>query len=167
MGANFWEGIPGPAVLCHGDAYLDNVLVQDGSSAPELMLTDWEDSCKSNAVVDLAACAVGTCFTLSLGEGSEDVSVALVRERIVALVTGYQTQRTLSDADKSLLRPSMQVCAWACGAFRYGRFLEGVTDVKTRKYGQLIEVVKMLDDLGTAFEELVFPERATESTKIG
>lgn len=152
----FWKTVPEPHVLCHGDPYLDNMLVKDGEHGPELMLLDWEDSTKTNAVVDLAASAVGTCFTLTLDEGSEDVPLSIVKDRIVALIGGYEAQRALSPAERALLRPSMQVCAWACGAFRYGRFLEGVTDVKTRKYGELIEVVKMLDEMGPKFEEMAF-----------
>mmetsp|Transcript_107123 Transcript_107123/g.301485 ORF Transcript_107123/g.301485 Transcript_107123/m.301485 type:complete len:355 (+) Transcript_107123:73-1137(+) len=153
--AELWRRMPGPAVMCHGDAYLDNVLAKAGTPL-ELMLVDWEDACTTNPVVDLAACAVGTCFTLSLGEESENVSVELVRERLAALVGGYVRQRPLGDADRALLRPSMQACAWACGAFRYSRFLEGVADVKTRKYGQLIEVVNILEDMGDDFDAIAF-----------
>jgi len=154
----FWKDLPEPLCLIHGDAYLDNLLVQDGEGSPKLMLIDWEDSCKSNPVVDLAACAVGTCFTLSLGEGTEDVKVSLIHERLAALLAGYESQRPLSATERALLRPSMQVCAWACAAFRYGRFLEGVTDLKTKKYGQLMEVADMLTEMGTKFEEMAFPK---------
>lgn len=154
-----WKDVPEPMALCHGDAYLDNVLASQSEKGGgiSLMLVDWEDSCMSNPIVDLAACAVGTCFTLSLGEGSEDVAVTLVQERIIALVAGYQTQRTIPACERALLRPMMQACAWACGVFRYGRFLEGVTDLKTRKYGQLIEVVNILSDMGGNFEATFFP----------
>jgi len=152
----FWKTMPGPAVLCHGDAYLDNVLVKADGSTLELMLVDWEDACATNPVVDLAACAVGTCFTLCLGEGSKDVAVELVQDRLAALVSGYAERRPLSTEEMALLRPSMQACAWACGAFRYGRYLEGVSDLKTVKYGQLIEVVKILEDLGSDFDARAF-----------
>eukprot|EP00928_Gymnodinium_smaydae_P053623 TRINITY_DN37571_c0_g1_i1.p1 TRINITY_DN37571_c0_g1~~TRINITY_DN37571_c0_g1_i1.p1 ORF type:complete len:404 (-),score=97.63 TRINITY_DN37571_c0_g1_i1:75-1235(-) len=157
---DLWARMPEPTVLCHGDAYLDNVLARpsaDGSGADglALMLIDWEDSCLTNPVVDLSACAVGTCFVLSLGEGSEDVAVELLKDRFAALVKGYESRRQLSSQERALLLPTMQACAWACGAFRYGRFLDGVTDLKTRKYGQLIEVVKILEDLGTGFDALL------------
>jgi len=159
-----FRDVPMPMVLCHGDAYLDNVLACPGdviddsgkSKAVSLMLVDWEDSCMTNPVVDLAACAVGTCFTLTLGEDSVDVKVELIKDRIIALVAGYQQHRPMPEVEKSLLRPMMQACAWACGAFRYGRFLEGVTDAKTRKYGQLIEVVNILSNMGADFEALAF-----------
>merc|ERR1712216_924708 len=160
-----FQRMPGPMVLCHGDAYLDNVLARESEADPNdpskpqatlLMLVDWEDSCLSNPSLDLAACAVGTCFSLSLGEGSEDVKVELIKDRLVALVAGYQKVRILPDAERSMLQLMMQACAWACGAFRYGRFLEGVTDVKTRKYGQLLEVIKILEDMGEDFNAVAF-----------
>lgn len=157
--SELWKEVPEPMVLCHGDAYLDNVLASQSEKggAVSLVLVDWEDSCMSNPIVDLAACVVGTCFTLSLGEGSEDVDVTLVQERLTALLTGYQKQRSIPNCERALLRPMMQACAWACGAFRYGRFLEGVTDLKTRKYGQLIEVVNILSNMGGNFEATFFP----------
>lgn len=155
--ADFWKALPEPTVLCHGDPYLDNVLAKSGGDGPDIMLLDWEDSCASHPVVDLGACAVGTCFTLCLGEGSEDVPVELVKCRLTALTAGYQRKRLLSTAERMLLRPAMQTCAWACGAFRYSRFLEGVTDVKTQKYGQLIQVVQILEEMGSTFEAIAFP----------
>lgn len=152
-----WKDVPEPMVLCHGDAYLDNVLAKQGEDL-SLLLIDWEDSCMTNPVADLAACAVGTCFTLSLGgEGSEDVAVEMIKERLTALVAGYQQQRVIPRAERALLRPMMQACAWACGCFRYGNFVAGDTGLKSRKYGQLIEVTNMLNDMGSDFEALVFP----------
>lgn len=155
---NFWTSLPAGEAMCHGDAYLDNVLVRAVEGAgPELMLIDWEDSCMTHPVVDLAACVVGTCFTLALDEGSADVEVELVTARFRALLAGYERCRVINSAERLLLRPAMQVCAWACGAFRYGRFLEGVADVKTRSYGQLVRVVEILDQMDTGkFEELAF-----------
>lgn len=151
-----WAKMPGPRVFCHGDAYLDNVMVKANGTAFDLMLVDWEDSNATNPVVDLAACAVGTCFTLSLGEGSEAKSVELVQGRLAALVSGYERKRPLSAEERALLRPSMQACAWACGAFRYGRFLEGVSDLKTVRYYELIAASKILEDMGPSFEEMAF-----------
>mmetsp|Transcript_68208 Transcript_68208/g.118762 ORF Transcript_68208/g.118762 Transcript_68208/m.118762 type:complete len:408 (+) Transcript_68208:47-1270(+) len=156
-----WKDVPEPTVLCHGDAYLDNVLAKQGGDAPEdlsLLLIDWEDSCMTNPVADLAACAVGTCFTLSLGgEGSEDVAVEMIKDRLIALVAGYQQQRLIPSAERALLRPMMQACAWACGCFRYGNFVAGDTGLKSRKYRQLIEVTNILSDMGSEFEALAFP----------
>lgn len=155
--AAFWKRVsPESAGVCHGDAYLDNVLVKADGPSLDVLLIDWEDACVTNPVIDLAACAVGTCFTLCLGEGTEDVQASLVEARLAALVSGYQKQRALCDADKALLCPAMQACAWACGVFRYGRYLDGVADLKTHKYGQLIEVVKMLDELGPRFDAVAF-----------
>jgi len=156
---NFWTNLPDGEVMCHGDAYLDNVMVRavDGGG-PELMVLDWEESCVTHPVVDLAACAVGTCFTLALDEDSAHVQVELVTARFRALLAGYERSRGLSSAERMLLRPAMQVCAWACGARRYGRFLEGLADVKRRNYGQMVRVVEILDEMNTGkFEELVFP----------
>ena len=42
-------------MLCHGDPYLDNMLVKDGEHGPELMLLDWEDRKKNNPYGDEAA----------------------------------------------------------------------------------------------------------------
>jgi len=156
--ASFWTSLPDGEAMCHGDAYLDNVLVRAAEGAgPKLMLIDWEDSCVTHPIVDLAACAVGTCFTLTLGEDSADVEVEFVTARFRALLAGYQRGREISSAERLSLRPAMQVCAWACGAFRYGRFLEGVADVKTRSYGQLVRVVEILDEMSASkFEELAF-----------
>mmetsp|Transcript_9743 Transcript_9743/g.18811 ORF Transcript_9743/g.18811 Transcript_9743/m.18811 type:complete len:360 (-) Transcript_9743:127-1206(-) len=154
----FWTNLPDGEAMCHGDAYLDNVLVKTVEGAGlQLMLIDWEDSCVTHPVVDLAACAVGTCFTLSLDEGSADVEVELVTTRFRSLLAGYARGRVINSAEQLLLRPAMQVCAWACGAFRYGRFLEGVADVKTRNYGQLVRIVEILDGMDAGkFEELAF-----------
>jgi len=154
----FWTTLPDGETMCHGDAYLDDVLVKVVEGAGlQLMLVDWEDSCVTHPVIDLACCAVGTCFTLTLGEGSANIEVELVAARFRALLAGYERGRAINSAERLLLRPAMQVCACACGAFRYGRFLEGVADVKTRSYGQLVRVVEILEemDAGT-FEELVF-----------
>merc|ERR1719223_647667 len=85
------RGWPTGSSFKYGDAYLDDVLVKDSDTGPEIMIIDWEDSCKSNPAVDLAACAVGTCFTLTLDEESKDTSVEFVTGRFAALVRGYQS----------------------------------------------------------------------------
>jgi len=156
--AFFWTTLPDGEAMCHGDAYLDNVLVRDAEGVgPELMLIDWEDSCVTHPIVDLAACAVGTCFTLTLGEDSLGVEVKLVEARFRALLAGYQRGREITRAERLLLRPAMQVCAWACGARRYARYLEGCADVKRRNFGQLVRVVEILDEMSASkFEELAF-----------
>jgi len=156
--ASFWTSLPDGEAMCHGDAYLDNVLVRDAEGVgPELMLIDWEDSCVTHPIVDLAACAVGTCFTLTLGEDSLGVEVKLVEARFRALLAGYQRGREITRAERLLLRPAMQVCAWACGARRYARYLEGCADVKRRNFGQLVRVVEILDEMSASkFEELAF-----------
>eukprot|EP00929_Paragymnodinium_shiwhaense_P082129 TRINITY_DN4317_c0_g1_i1.p1 TRINITY_DN4317_c0_g1~~TRINITY_DN4317_c0_g1_i1.p1 ORF type:complete len:359 (+),score=72.00 TRINITY_DN4317_c0_g1_i1:80-1156(+) len=154
--AALFKDLPEPLVLIHGDCYLDNVLSKPAQPAPELLLIDWEDSCLTHPMADLGACAVGTCFVLSLGEDTADVKVELIRPRLAALIKGYNAERPINEAERKLLRPLMQACAWACGAFRYGRYLEGVTDLKTRKYGQLIEVVNILEGMIAEFDSVAF-----------
>lgn len=156
--AELFKTLPGPRKMIHGDCYLDNVLAMptEGDGALSLSVVDFEDSCLAHPVADLAACAVGTCFVLTLDEESVDVKVELIRPRIAALVKGYEKECKLSEEDKGLLLPLMQACAWACGAFRYGRYREGVRDPKTNKYAQLNEVVEILESLKGEFNAFAF-----------
>ena len=53
-----------PQGIVHGDAFLDNVLVQldEGGAIASCVLVDYEDVCVGPLIFDLACCAIGSCF---------------------------------------------------------------------------------------------------------
>lgn len=105
-----------PCGICHGDPFLDNVLV-DAPSGALCGLIDFEDACAAPLVFDVACCAIGTCFVQAGGGAGAGGGEVLDPARLAALLIAYASERPLRAAERAALLPYLRAallcnCTW-------------------------------------------------------
>ena len=108
-----------PSGVAHADFFPDNVFFRDGAFAAAI---DFYFACDDLHAYDLAVCLNAWCFE---PDGSFNVTAAR------ALVSGYESRRPLSDAEKAAL----PVLAWG-SAMRF--FLTRLNDWTSTPPGALV-----------------------------
>ena len=101
-----------PQGVLHGDAFLDNVLL-DAASGAFSGFVDFEDVCRGPCLFDLAVCAVGNCF---------DGANALRMDALEALLEGYQSARRLVPLELDLFVPFLQHALLCNATWRFCNF---------------------------------------------
>jgi len=101
-----------PQGVLHGDAFLDNVLV-DEVSGEFRSFVDFEDVARGPCLFDLAVCAVGNCF---------DAANALSMDALEALLAGYQAARRLAPLEVDLFVPFLQHALLCNATWRFVNF---------------------------------------------
>ncbi|PVZ70665.1 homoserine kinase [Pelagibaculum spongiae] len=114
-----WQSLPRGVV--HGDLFRDNALF-DGDELSGML--DFFFACDDVLVFDIAITALDWC---------RDSLTSFNRDKLEALLEGYQSQRSLSEAEKQAL-PAMQRAA----ALRF--WLSRLTDVLNPRDGELTEL---------------------------
>lgn len=94
--------------LAHGDLFADNVVVRPGG---RLSILDWETLSIDDPMLDLGMAAVG----LAEADGILD------KDRLDALVTGYQGESPLPETDASVLPAEIEHAALIIAFHRYYR----------------------------------------------
>lgn len=98
-----------PRGLIHGDLFCDNTVFQGEKL---VALLDFEEVCNYFLIFDLGMCAAGCCFP----------SGTFSMELTIALSSGYQSVRPLSDLEKKLLKLQIEYGAIATAFWRYRQY---------------------------------------------
>jgi homoserine kinase type II len=95
--------------LVHGDLFDDNIVVRDDG---HLSVLDWETISLDDPLLDLGMAAVGL---------AQDEAGLLSRERLDALLCGYEKTRPLTRAERTALPLEIEHAALIIGFHRYYR----------------------------------------------
>ena len=98
-----------PIGFIHGDLFHDNLLFSEGRLVAVL---DFEEACYFAKVFDLGMTVIGCCVR------NYAISIELVR----ALVSGYQQQRVLEQAERNSLAVSIQYAAIGTAFWRFRQY---------------------------------------------
>lgn len=99
-----------PLGVLHGDPFLDNILIDEGTGAFRGFV-DWEDVCIGPLLFDVACCAVGNCF---------DEKDHLRMDHLEALLDGYQ--RPLTADEVRLFVPFLKHALLCNATWRFVNF---------------------------------------------
>jgi len=105
-----------PLGIVHGDAFLDNVLVEhdDRGAITSCVLVDYEDVCVGPIVFDLACCAIGCCFSAADNQ--------LQLHRLHRLLEGYRKTREMEQCEKDVFVDFMRVALLCNASWRFMNF---------------------------------------------
>ena len=126
------EDIPDglPNGIIHGDLFPDNVL---GTSGKVLAVLDFEEICVGAIALDLVMAFVG--FGWQNGEP--------VTERWQAILSGYESVRELTGAERTALPILHRFATLAVAAWRYWQFVMNIPD--TEHAARYLEMTARLD----------------------
>ncbi len=123
-----------PKGLVHGDVFLDNLLFDDEAVA---VILDFEEASHYALAFDIGMAIVGCCRKKGI----------LERESARALLQGYQTERSLTEAEIAALPILACYAASITATWRYWKF--NVQQAKQGKDSIYLEMVAIADEAHT------------------